>query len=82
MNTVNTAATDTTAVTEAVEAPVVKRKRGRPVEANSGLQRFRALSAENPTATRGELVALAVSELGLSKATAGSYFHTVRGSAK
>lgn len=74
--TVNDATvTDTSTVTVTVPAP--GRRRGRPVDPNSGLARARALFASIPAGTsRGDVISQ-FQTLGLSKDTASAYYSVI-----
>lgn len=69
--------TDNTATTTAPSNPAPQKRRGRPVDPNSGLARARAAAAALPAGTSRQDTIAAFVGLGLSKDTAAAYYSVI-----
>ena len=67
----------TNAVDTATTTPAPQKRRGRPVDPNSGLARARAHAATLPAGTSRQDTIAAFVSLGLSKDTAAAYYSVI-----
>lgn len=68
---------NTTVNTDTTPAPAPQKRRGRPVDPNSGLARARQLAATLPAGTSRQDTISAFMGLGLSKDTASAYYSVI-----